>query len=63
MKILHLLEEIQKFSGEDIEFWTINRDGEMIKKLDLFISDGRFVFGTRDVNDNFTDTIIVGFNE
>jgi hypothetical protein len=53
MLILDLLEALQKHKEENIEFYLAeNLDGGEMKKLELYICDGRYVYELRGTDNN-----------
>lgn len=62
MLITDLLEDINRFGEDEIEFYLIDDNGEM-KKLELHIlDDGRYLYKKLDENGESTDVVILGLN-
>ena len=60
MLITDLLEDVYKAGGTEVEFHLIDKDGNT-KKLDLYITNGRYIYEKKD--DTVEDIIIIGLTE
>jgi hypothetical protein len=59
MLITDLLEDINKFKENEIEFRLIDKNGDL-KKLDLCLNMGKYLYKMKDEDGNDKDIIILG---
>lgn len=62
MLITDLLEEINKFKENEIEFYLMDENGNA-RKLNLFICDGNYIFKHKNKDGNDTDIIVLGLTD
>jgi hypothetical protein len=62
MLITDLLEDLYRMGKTEIEFHHIDKDGNS-KKLELFITDGKYLYKHKDKDGNDTDIIILGLEK
>jgi len=62
MLITDLLEDLQKYGETEVEFNLIDVDGNT-QHLDLFITDGKYLYSKKDKDGNATDVLILGLEK
>lgn len=62
MLITDLLEDIHRFGQTEIEFHLIQKDGNT-KKLELYITMGKYLYKKKDIHGNDTDIIVLGLTD
>lgn len=63
MRTTDFLEEIQRHKEDNIQFYLLNEDGEIVKVLELFVCDGRFIFSTKNEFGKWNNIMTVGLRE
>lgn len=59
MLITDLVEDLYRAGGAELEFHLIDKDGNT-KKLEQFITDGKYLYAKKDKDGNPTDVIVLG---
>jgi hypothetical protein len=56
-----LIEDLDRMSQDEVEFCLIHKDGE-IEKLELFITDGNYIYAKKNGNGEDGDIITIGLS-